>query len=272
MPEIVAEPEEKQEQRQLSSMSLLQHLEELRRRIIYSVAAVAAGSCVGWWFAKDKIYPLMEKPILVVFKKYHIDHGLTYLNPLAPFNMYLKIGLMAGIFIACPVILYQIWQFISPGLYRREKRFILPFLFLSVGLFVAGGYFGYRYVFPVAMDLLIGTYGQGLNAQITIDEYTKVFLTMILGLAVTFELPIVIGFAALMGVVNAKFLFKHIRGAVLAFFIVAAVLSPTTDIMNMTIYAAPMIVLYILSIGIAWFVHPKQRRKRAEKREAEGKE
>src|SRR5260370_32083092 len=153
MPEIVAEPEEKQEQRQLSSMSLLQHLEELRRRIIYSVAAVAAGSCVGWWFAKDKIYPLMEKPILVVFKKYHIDHGLTYLNPLAPFNMYLKIGLMAGIFIACPVILYQIWQFISPGLYRLEKGFIFPFLFLSVWLFVSGGFILLLLVFFFPMVL-----------------------------------------------------------------------------------------------------------------------
>src|SRR5258708_20680534 len=150
--------------------------------------------------------------------------------------MYLKIGLMAGIFIACPVVLYQIWQFISPGLYRREKRFILPFLFLSVGLFVAGGYFGYRYVFPVAMDLLIGTYGQGLNAQITIDEYTKVFLTMILGLAVTFELPIVIGFAVLLGGVNARFLFQPIRAAVLAFFIIAAVLLPPPPTTNHTPY------------------------------------
>jgi sec-independent protein translocase protein TatC len=276
MPETVAEPEEQQEESRMGSMGLLQHLEELRKRIIRSALAVAGGACVGWWYAQDKIYPLMAKPLIEVYKKYGIvtqnglPQNLSFLNPLTPFNTYLKVGLVAGIFLACPIILYQVWMFISPGLYRREKRFLLPFLFLSVGLFVSGGYFGYRVVFPIAMDFLIGTYGKGLQANVTIDEYTKVFLTMILGLAIIFELPIVIGFAAMMGVVNAKFLIKHIRGAVLIFFILAAVLSPTTDILNMMIYAAPMILLYILSIGIAWFVHPKQRRKRREKREGTG--
>jgi sec-independent protein translocase protein TatC len=276
MPEIVAEPEEKQEESRMGSMGLLQHLEELRKRIIRSMLAVAGGACIGWWFAQDKIYPLMAKPLIDVYTKYGIKaqdglpQQLTFLNPLTPFNTYLKVGLVAGIFLACPFVLYQVWMFISPGLYRREKKFLLPFLFLSVGLFLTGGYFGYRVVFPIAMDFLIHTYGKGLTPTITIDEYTKVFLTMILGLAVIFELPIVIGFAALMGVVNAKFLIKHIRGAVLVFFIIAAVLSPTTDIVNMTIYAAPMILLYILSIGLAWFVHPKQRRKRKEKREGTG--
>src|SRR5215467_7310406 len=273
MPELLAEPEEQnQEERQMGSMSLLQHLEELRRRIIYSLIAVASCTLVGWYFAKDKIYPVIEKPILVVFKKYNIDPHLHYLNPTDPFNLYLRVGLMAGIFMASPIVLYQVWNFISPGLYRNEKRFVLPFLFLSVGLFLAGGYFGYRIVFPVAMDFLIGTYGREFHASITIDAYTKMFLTIILGLGVIFELPIVLGFAGFMGVVNAKFLVKHIRGAVLVFFIIAAVLTPTTDILNMTIYAAPMIALYILSIGLVWLVHPKQRRKRRKKREQREKD
>lgn len=270
MPDLVAEPEEKQEQRELGSMSLLQHLEELRRRIIYSLAAVAVCFSVCWYFAQDKIYPVIEKPILVVFKKYNIDPHLSYLSPTDPFNLYLKVGLLAGIFLASPVVLYQVWKFIAPGLYRNEKRFILPFLSLSVGLFLAGGYFGYKIVFPVAMDFLIGSYGGAFRANITIDAYTKMFLTIILGLALIFELPIVLGFAGMMGVVNAKFLFRHIRGAVLVFFIIAAILTPTTDILNMTIYAAPMILLYILSIGLVWLVHPKQRRIRREKREKQG--
>src|SRR5262249_17793361 len=212
MPELVAEPEEKeQEERQMGSMSLLQHLEELRKRIIYSLAAVSAFTCLGWYFAKDKIYPVIEKPILDVFKKNHIDPHLSYLNPTDPFNLYLKVGLMAGIFMASPIVLYQVWNFVSPGLYRHEKRFLLPFLIMSVGLFCAGGYFGYKIVFPVAMDFLITTYGADFRANITVDQYTKVFLTVILGLAIVFELPIVLGFAGMMGVVNAKFLFKHIR-------------------------------------------------------------
>jgi sec-independent protein translocase protein TatC len=116
----------------------------------------------------------------------------------------------------------------------------------------------------VALDFLIG-YSKDFKPMILASTYTSLFLTIILGLALIFELPIVLGFAGLMGVVNAKFLIKHIRGAVLIFFIIAAVLTPTTDIMNMTIYAAPMILLYLMSIGIVWFVHPRQRRKRAEK-------
>ena len=270
MPELLAEPEHKdieRELRKMGSMSLLQHLEELRKCIIRSLAAVAVGFLACWWAAQDYIWPWIQKPIIEVFNRYKINPQLTYLNPTEPFNLYMKVGLMAGIFLASPVILYQVWSFISPALYRNEKRFVLPFLFLSVGLFLSGGYFGYRFVFPVAMDFLIGHYGVGLNAMITVNEYTKIFLTIILGLALIFELPIILGFAGLMGVVNAKFLFKHIRGAVLIFFVIAAILTPTTDIMNMSIYAAPMVVLYIGSIGIVWLVHPKQRRKRREKRE-----
>jgi sec-independent protein translocase protein TatC len=266
MPELAVDPEEhkeiEHELRQMGSMSILQHLEELRKCIIRSLAAVAIGFGVCWYFAQDKIYPLIEKPIITVFKKYNIDPHLSYLSPTDPFNLYLKVGLMAGIFLASPVILYQVWSFISPGLYRNEKRFVLPFLFLSVGLFLAGGYFGYKVIFPVAMDFLIGSYGSAFHATITIDAYTKLFLTIILGL----------GFAGMMGVVNAKFLFKHIRGAVLICVTAAAILSPTTDILNLTIYAAPMVLLYILSIGLVWMVHPKQRRKRREKRERQGLE
>ena len=162
MSDLVAEPEHKEierELRQMGSMSLFQHLEELRKCIIRSAAAVAVGFGVCWYFAQDKIYPVIEKPILVVFKRYNMDPHLTYLSPTDPFNLYLKVGLMAGIFLASPVILYQVWSFISPGLYRHEKRFVVPFLMLSVGLFLAGGYFGYKIIFPVAMDFLIHSYG-----------------------------------------------------------------------------------------------------------------
>ena len=265
MPNTVVEPEAEKEERQLGSMSLLQHIEELRRRLIYCVGAVAVCFGVGWYYS-GPIFERMSVPIKEALKRNGWDPQLTYLNPTDPFNTYLKIGLIGGIFIASPIILYQVWMFISPGLYRHEKRFILPFLFLSVGLFVGGGVFGFKIVYPVALDFLIKQ-GSAFKPVITITEYTNLFLTIILGLALIFELPIVLGFAAMMGVVTAKFLFKHIRGAVFLCFVVAAVLTPTTDIMNMTIYAAPMILLYVLSIGIAWFVHPSQRRKRKEKRE-----
>jgi sec-independent protein translocase protein TatC len=264
MPDTVMDPQTAPEERQLGQMSLMQHLEELRKRIIYSLVSVAVSFGAGWYYA-EKIFALMEKPIKDALTRHHYDATLGYVNPTDPFNLYLKIGLYAGIFIASPVILYQVWMFISPGLYRREKRFILPFLFLSVGLFLSGGFFGYRIVYPVALDFLIG-YATDLKPVIMANEYLDLFLTIVLGLALIFELPIVLGFMGMMGVVNARFLFKHIRGAIFLFFVVAAILTPTTDPLNMTIYAAPLIGLYIMSIGIVWLVHPKQRRKRKDKK------
>lgn len=269
MPELVVEPQNSSrvENEQMATMGLLQHLEELRRRILYSIVAV--GVCFGVsWYKWEAIYAMMRKPIEYALKAHNMPTELNFTNPTDPFNLSLKLALITGIFIACPFLLYQVWMFISPGLYRKEKRFVLPFLFLSVGLFLSGGLFGYKVVFPVALEFLIGTGASaGMRPIITITEYTDLFLTILLGLALIFELPIVLGFAGAMGVVNAKFLFKHIRGAVLVFFVIAAILTPTTDIMNMSIYAAPMILLYILSIGIVWLVHPKQRRKRREKQE-----
>lgn len=273
MPELAAEPRKTSsriEQEQMATMGLLQHLEELRRRVFYSIIAV--GVCFGVsWYKWDAIYALMRAPIEFALKAHHMPTELNFTNPTDPFNLSLKLALITGIFIACPFLLYQVWMFISPGLYRKEKRYILPFLVMSVGLFLSGGLFGYKVVFPVALDFLIGTGANaGMHPMITITEYTDLFLTILLGLALIFELPIVLGFAGAMGVVSPKFLFKHIRGAVLIFFVFAAILTPTTDIMNMSIYAAPMILLYILSIGVVWLVHPKQRRKRKEKRAQQG--
>jgi sec-independent protein translocase protein TatC len=270
MPELAVEPQNTEiQEEQMGTMGLLQHLEELRQRILYSIVAV--GVCFGAaWYKWEAIYALMRKPIEQALAAHGLPTKLSFLNPTDPFNLSLKLAIITGIFVACPFLLYQVWMFISPGLYRKEKRFVLPFLFMSVGLFLSGGLFGYKIVFPVALDFLIKTGADaGMQPVITITEYTDLFLTILLGLALIFELPIVLGFAGAMGVVNARFLLKHIRGAVLIFFVFAAILTPTTDIMNMTIYAAPMILLYLMSIGIVWLVHPKQRRARKEKRERE---
>jgi sec-independent protein translocase protein TatC len=267
MPNVAVERETEKEGRGLGSMSLLQHLEELRRRIIYSVAAAAICTCVGWYFSKP-LYEKMSIPIKHALSSRGFDPTLWYQNPTDPFNTYLKIGLIAGLFIASPIVLYQVWMFISPGLYRNEKRYILPFMFFSVGLFICGGIFGYKIVYPGALDFLIAQ-ADAFKPIITINEYTSLFLTIMIGLGIIFELPIVVGFAALMGVVTPRFLFKHIRGAIFTIFLIAAILTPTTDPLNMTIFAAPMVLLYLVSIAIAWFLHPAQRRKRREKREKE---
>ena len=195
-----------------------------------------------------------------------LSEKLVYLNPTEPFNLYLKVAFLVGLFVASPVVLYQLWLFISPGLYRHEKRYVTPFMISTVGLFVAGGYFGFRIVYPAALDFLIG-YGKQFQPMITISEYTDLFLTIIIGMGVIFELPILVFFLSLMGIVSAGFMWRNFRYSILIIFIIAAIVTPTTDILNMCLFAAPMVALYAVSIGIAWLVHPAQRRARREKQE-----
>jgi sec-independent protein translocase protein TatC len=134
----------------------------------------------------------------------------------------------------------------------------------TVGLFLAGGYFGYKMVYPAALDFLISFSGQ-FTPMITVQEYTYLFLTIIAGLGIVFEMPILVFFLSLMGILSAGWMWRNFRYSILVIFIIAAIITPTTDIMNMCIFAAPMIVLYVLSIGIAWLFHPTQRKKRAAK-------
>jgi sec-independent protein translocase protein TatC len=265
MPEVAASSslqESIKDSEQMPTMGFLDHLEELRKRIVYSVIAIAVGFFACWGYA-GSIYTIMQRPIMDALQRNGLSAKLVYLNPTEPFNLYLKVGMMAGLFVASPFVLYQLWCFISPGLYRHEKRYVLPFMLSSIGLFLAGGYFGYKVVLPQALVFLIG-YGKDFQPMITLSEYSSLFLTIIVGLGIIFEMPIVIFFLALMGIVSAGFMWRNIRYAILLIFVVAAIITPTPDILNMCIFAAPMVGLYILSTGIAWMVHPSRRR-RAEK-------
>ena len=141
--------------------------------------AVAVAFCAGWWKA-ERIFAFMQAPIITALRAHKLDEKLVYTNPTDPFNMYMKVGLIAGLFIASPFILYQVWAFIAPGLYRHERRYILPFMVSTVGLFLAGGAFGYKMVYPAALDFLIG-YGAQFQPMITIGEYTSLFLTVVVG-------------------------------------------------------------------------------------------
>jgi sec-independent protein translocase protein TatC len=240
------------------SMPLLAHLQELRKRIIFSVLGVLIGFLSCWSFA-DRIFGLMQEPIVHALRQHGFGGGLVYLNPTEPFNLYLEVGLVAGLFAASPFVFYQVWLFIAPGLYREEKRYVLPFLLSTVGLFIAGGFFGYKMVYPASLDFLIG-YGQRFQPMITIGEYTKLFVTIILGLGLIFEMPILVLFLALMRLMTARWMWRNLRYSILVIFVVAAIITPTTDILNMCLFAAPMIALYAISMGVAWLVNSTRER------------
>src|SRR5437899_411793 len=157
---------------------------------------------------------IMQRPIMEALRRNGLSEKLVYLNPTEPFNLYLKVGLLAGLFVASPFVLYQVWLFISPGLYRNEKRYLTPFMFSTVGLFLAGGYFGYKLVYPQALEFLIG-YGKQFTPMITIGEYTDLFLTIIIGMGVIFELPILVFFLSLMGIVTAQWMWRNLRYSIL---------------------------------------------------------
>ena len=241
------------------SMPLLAHLEELRKRIIFSVLGVLVGFISCWSFA-DHIFGLMQQPIVGALRHHGIAGGLVYLNPTEPFNLYLEVALVGGLFAASPFVFYQLWLFIAPGLYRKEKRYVMPFLFSTVALFVAGGLFGYKMVYPASLDFLIA-YGQRFQPMITIGEYTRLFLTIIVGLGVIFEMPILVFFLALMRVITARWMWRNLRYSILAIFVLAAIVTPTTDILNMCLFAAPMVGLYGISIGVAWLANPGHARR-----------
>jgi sec-independent protein translocase protein TatC len=265
MPELAASsPANASAKDEMPTMGFLEHLEELRKRLVYSIIAIAAGFLLCWKFSGN-IYEVIQRPVIDALQRNGLTAKLVFLNPTDPFNLYLKVAGMAGLFVASPFVLYQVWCFISPGLYRNEKRYVFPFMFSTVALFMAGGYFGYKIVLPQALVFLIG-FGKDFQPMITVTEYSSLFLSIIVGLGVVFEMPIVIFFLALMGIVSAGWMWRNIRYAILGIFVVAAIITPTPDILNMCIFAAPMIGLYVLSIGIAWLVHPTQRNKRAEKK------
>jgi len=245
--------DDQQEDQLQGQMSFLDHLEELRKRIIHSLIAVGVAVCVCWYFA-DPLFVIISKPIL--------DNGvqLNMTKPTEGFNLELKLALLAAVFLAAPFILAQVWLFIAPGLYKHERRYALPFIIFSTLLFVAGGLFGYFIAFPFALQFLI-EWGRNmkLTTIISATEYFDLFIMIELGLGVIFEIPALIFVLARMGLVSGGFLLRNTRYAILIAFIVAAVITPTTDIPNMMMMAVPMILLYMLGVGVAYVFGKKRR-------------
>jgi sec-independent protein translocase protein TatC len=245
---------------ELPGMSLMEHLDELRRRIVHSALYLALGFVAAWAF-RDRFVSFIQAPLN------HIGKSLVFTHPMDPLNLQLQVSLVGGAILASPFILFQVWLFIAPGLYQKERRFVVPFMAATVGLFLSGAAFGYFWVLPGALKILIVDFGHNFTSMVTIEDYSSFFLSIILGLGISFEMPILIFFLAMFGIVSPKFLWKNIRYAILAIFLVAAIITPSPDPWTMCIYAVPMMALYLIGIGVAWWVHPS-RRKAKEAKEA----
>jgi sec-independent protein translocase protein TatC len=237
-----------------AKMSFLDHLDELRHRLIVAFSAIGIGFLICWSFSAQ-IYNFLAVPITQ-----HLGgKKLVFTNPTEPFTLYMKVAFIAGIFLAAPIVIWQIWLFISPGLYKKEKRFAAPFIFFSSLLFILGGVFAYYIAFPMSLKFLLSV-GESFEPMVTITEYLSLAMTVYLGCAIIFEIPILIFFLSIFGIVNARFLFKNLRYAILIIFIVAAIVTPTTDIPTMMVFAMPMLLLYIVGILVAWIFGRKRRK------------
>jgi len=232
---------------ELPRMSLLEHLDELRRRIAVAVLAVFIGFLACWYFAKP-IFNWLSVPLTQFLPE---GERLAFTGLIDPFMLYIKVALLAGIFAASPVVLWQVWLFIAPGLYKSERRVAVPFLLATTVFFLAGGYFGYKVAFPLVCRFLLEV-GSEFRQVITVREYFSMASKVILGMGLVFELPVMILFLARLGVVTHRFLLKQFRFAVLGIFIIAAVITPTPDIATQSVFAVPMIGLYLLGVAVAW--------------------
>lgn len=243
-------------------MSFFDHLDELRQRLLIAIAAVGAGASVGLYFA-DKIYDILSWPMLDALRRNGLEDRLVFTSPTAPIMLYIHLGLLAGVFLAAPVVMYELWMFIAPGLYRHERRLALPFVVFSVALFALGGLFAYKIALPYSLIFLVGI-GKGFRALISINEYYDLAMVLILWMGVIFQLPILIFVLSVFGLVTPGFLLRTFRYAVLIIFIVAALITPTTDITTMVIFALPMVALYLLGILISYIVVRRKKRMPAE--------
>jgi len=237
----------------LPKMTFLEHLEELRKRLLYSILAIIAGFFLCWWKAEE-IYTWIQRPLTQFLPKDNAQ--LAYTRLTAPFFLYMKVAFFAGLFVASPLVLFQLWQFIAPGLYKRERRYAAPFIIFASLFFVAGGYFGYRWILPATCKFFVET-GSHFKQVITIDEYFSFASTIILAAGLVFETPILIFFLARLGIVTPAFLIQKSKYAIVLAFIIAAIVTPTPDMVTQSALAIPMIVLYFLGIGVAYLFGKK---------------
>src|SRR5262245_53877847 len=235
-------------------MSFLEHLDELRKRIVQALLGVAIGVGLGFFFI-NTIVNFILTPTWHVLPQ---GSRMIYTQPGEAFGLYVQVGLIVGIVLASPWIMYQVWLFIAPGLYANEKKFAVPFVLMSSIGFVGGAAFNHYIVFPFMMAFFASFNTADLIFMPRLEDVFDLYTKMLIGMGLVFQMPTVVYTLAKLRMVTAGFLLRHFKYAFLIIFIVAAVITPTGDMVTQAIFAAPMVALYVLSIFIAWFVRPKE--------------
>jgi len=233
-------------------MTFLEHLEELRKRLIVSIIALGVAFLACWNYA-DRIFGLLARPLSRFLPP---GDKLVFTRLTEPFLLYMKVAFFAGIFVASPIILWQLWLFIAPGLYKRERRYAAPFIIIASLFFILGGWFGWRVLLPGTCAFFLET-GKQFKQMIKADEFFSFASMIILATGLVFETPILIFFLARFGIVTPAFLLQKFKWAIVLSFIIAAIVTPTPDMVTQTALALPMIGLYALGIGIAYLFGKK---------------
>jgi len=254
------------------TMTFFEHLTELRKRIIYSLYAIAIGTFIGVYLSKYFI-AWINKPMLKALADAHLDPKLVYTHPAGALNLVLTIGVYLGIVLASPIVLYQIWLFVAPALYKHERGAITGFMFSTVVLFLGGIAFGYFVTLPYLLHFLVNPgplfgLGRDVVPMTSVNEYFDLILLVLLGMGLMFELPVLIFFLSLFGIVTPQFLWRNARYAIAIISVVAAIVTPTPDATTMLVFMAPMIGLYFLGIAVSAVVTRRRERRIAAPAEA----
>jgi sec-independent protein translocase protein TatC len=243
-------------------MTFFEHLGELRNRLVRALYGIVPGVALAWYF-KERILDLLTAPLVQAWRRLGLgEPQLHFANPIDLFVAYLQIAVVCGLIFGSPWAFWQLWQFIAPGLYRRERRLALPFVFFSTIFFVGGSFFGYVFVFPLAFETFLSFAGNlpsadlRLQPTLMVSEYLDFSLRMLLAFGVTFEVPVVVTFLAFAGIVNWRQLLGFTRWWIVIAAVVSALLTPP-DVGSQLMMLVPLILLYLLSIFLAWMFGPK---------------
>ncbi len=250
-------------QEEMLRMSFMEHLAELRSRLLKALAGVGVAFVFSILFT-NQLWHLVSQPVDAALRELGLHQNLVFTAPMEAFNtVWVKLPMLAAIFLASPWVLYQVWAFIAPGLYQNERRWAAPFVLSTAGLFVAGGLFSYFVAFRYGLTFLLGV-GRDLNIQpmVAVSEYFDLFINVTLGIGVVFELPVLLFLLTLLHIVSPAFLLRNSRYAILVLTIIAAAITPTQDVVNLMLLLVPMCALYFTGVlaSYALVLHREHRR------------